>query len=378
MRIGIIDRYLLRQFTQTFLICFLSLTGLYIVFDAFTNLEDFLNYAEEAGGLGRLMASYYACRAFFFFDLTAGTITLITAMFTMTWIQRHNELTALMAAGVSRARVALPVIAAAVAVAVLATVNRECVVPRFRNELSRSPGDLVGRTAQRLEPHSDARTDVYIRGESTIAREQRIKRPSFLLPPGLDAYGSVIDAENAFYRPPGRGRPGGYLLKNVAQPKGLDQRPSLYLDGEPVLITPCDAPDWLKPDECFLVSGVSFDLLTEGTGYASTAQMIAGLHNPSLNFGADVRVDIHARIVQPFLDVTLLFLGLPLVLSRESRNVFVAIGLCVLVVSVFVGTTLAAQYLGRACLISPPALAAWAPLFLFVPLATALAGGMWK
>ena len=38
----IIDRYLLRQFLQTFLICYLSLTGLYIVFDAFTNLEDFL------------------------------------------------------------------------------------------------------------------------------------------------------------------------------------------------------------------------------------------------------------------------------------------------------------------------------------------------
>ena len=37
----IIDRYILRQFVQTFLFCFLSLTGLYVVFGAFTNLDSF-------------------------------------------------------------------------------------------------------------------------------------------------------------------------------------------------------------------------------------------------------------------------------------------------------------------------------------------------
>ena len=42
----IIDRYLLRQFLHTFVICFLSLTGLYIVFDAFTNLEAFMHCAK--------------------------------------------------------------------------------------------------------------------------------------------------------------------------------------------------------------------------------------------------------------------------------------------------------------------------------------------
>ena len=48
----IIDRYLLRQFIQTFLICFLSLTGLIIVFDAFTNLDSFLKCAGKHGGPG--------------------------------------------------------------------------------------------------------------------------------------------------------------------------------------------------------------------------------------------------------------------------------------------------------------------------------------
>ena len=42
----IIDRYLLRQFTQNFVVCWVSLTGIFVVFDAFSNLEAFLQFAK--------------------------------------------------------------------------------------------------------------------------------------------------------------------------------------------------------------------------------------------------------------------------------------------------------------------------------------------
>ena len=99
------------------------------------------------------------------------------------------------------------------------------------------------------------------------------------------------------------------------------------------------------------------------------------MKNPSLDFGADVRVAIHARIVNPLLDITLLFLGLPLVVVRESRNVFMAIGMCVGVVSTFLLVVIGFQQLGSAYLLSP-ALAVWLPLMIFVPLAVWLADSM--
>ena len=380
MYLKIIDRYMLRQFIQTFLICYLSLTGLYIVFDAFTNLEDFLQAAEKHGGLWNLMGPHYAYRSLFFFDRTAGMLTLVAAMFTVTWIQRHNELTALMAAGISRVRVILPVTSAAVVIAFLATANRELLIPRFREELARTPQDLMGTRAKQLQPRRDYETDILIRGGATFAALARIRDPKFLLPITLDDYGKQLVAANAYYCPPEGDRPGGYLLEKVRQPKDLADRPSLCLGKWPVVITPRDAPGWLKPDQCFVVSNVDFEQLTGGTGwrqFSSTAQLIRGLRNPSLDFGADVRVAIHSRVVQPFLDITLLFLGLPLVLSRQSRNVFIAIGLCVLVVSIFVLITLALQQLGASYLLDP-ALAAWAPLMLFVPVAVAMAHAMWE
>ncbi|NIP85400.1 MAG: LptF/LptG family permease, partial [Planctomycetales bacterium] len=76
----------------------------------------------------------------------------------------------------------------------------------------------------------------------------------------------------------------------------------------------------------------------------------------------------HARFVKPILDVTLLFLGLPLVLSRQTHNLFVSIGLCVLLVLVYMIVILGCHYLGASLKIGP-ALAAWIPVMIFVPLA---------
>ena len=372
----IIDRYILRQFVQTFLICFVSLVGLYVVFDAFTNLESFLKAAGDSGGLLGIIASYYAYQSLAFFDMTAGILALIAAMFTITWLQRHNEMTALMAAGVPRFRAALPVIIAASSIAVLATVNRELIMPRYRAELRRKPSDLAGEVSRSFESRYDEQTDIVIRGDAAYPATQRIGKPTFQLPPTLASYGSQLIAENAFFRPPERDRPGGYLLVSVKQPRDLTSRDSLKLDGRPVILMPKDF-DWLKDDECFVVSKASFDLLTEGLEYASTARMIAGLRNPSIDFGPGTRVAIHARMVHPFTDITLLLLGIPLVMTRENRNIFKAIGLCVLVVAIFVLVLMAFQYLGTTYLI-PPHLAAWAPLLVFVPVAVAMSSSMWK
>lgn len=375
----IIDRYLLSQFLKTFLICYISLTGLFIVFDAFTNLEDFIRSAEKGGGLAKLMCTHYAYQAIFFFDRTSGFLVLVAAMFTVAWLQRHNEMTALLAAGVSRIRVIKPVLWAAVGITLLGAVSREVVIPRFREDLAKRPQDLVGDVAQELPTTCDNQTDIYIGGRSTYADRKRIHHPDFLLPARLSDYGRFLTAEDAYYKPPEGKRPGGYLFTQLEKPKDLYQRPSLLLDGQPVLITPRDAPDWLKQDECFVVSGVTFEQLTgaKSRQFCSTAQLIRSLKNPSFESGANDRIAIHSRFVQPLLDLTLLFLGLPLVLTREGRNVFLAMGLCGVLVAGFMVLGILCQQLGKSYVISS-ALAAWAPLMIAVPIAVGLSDAMGK
>lgn len=370
----IIDRYMLRQFVHVFLICFISLTGLYVVLDAFSHLDEFLHYAESQGSLVGVLVEYCFYRSIGFFERLSGVISLIAAVFTVTWIQRHNELTALMAAGISRARVVQPVIAACITIALFTAAGRELLIPRLRTELSRDSHDLMGESAQQLHPRTDNQTGILLRGAHTIAKDNRIVQPSFLLPADAGVWGTQLTAAAAIYQPPHDGHPGGYLLKEVKDPPGIATKASLEIGGAPVVITPRDAPDWLEPNECFVKSDVTFEQLTGGQQwrqFSSVGDMVAGLKNPSLDYGADVRVAIHVRVTQPLFDVTLLFLGLPLVLARESRNMFLSIGMCVGLVSVYSLTVLSCQYLGTIYVLSP-ALSAWLPLLFYVPLAVAM------
>lgn len=374
----IIDRYLLRQFIHVFLICFISLDGLYVVFDAFSNLDEFLHYSEkDGGGLLAMMGEFYAYRTILFFEQISSMLTMIAGMFTVTWIQRHNELTALMAAGVSRTRIIVPIIAAAACTSLGASAAREFVIPQLSDELGRDAKNLRGEAGLELKPRLDFETNVLLHGKVAYANEQRVNEPSFMFPASLYGQGRQLAAENAYYLPRQADRLAGYLLRGVIRPQNLAEQPSIEQGGRPLLITPHDA-DWLKPDECFLVSNVNFDQLTGGEGFkkfSSTRQLIAALTDPSLglagDYGADVRVKIHARIIQPFMDMTLLFLGLPLVLNGTNRNVFVAIGLCGAVCTAFMLVSMGFQYLGAAAMLRP-ALAAWAPLVMFVPIAVGM------
>jgi lipopolysaccharide export system permease protein len=373
-RLLIIDRYLLRQFVQTFLICFCSLTGLYIVIDSFTNLEEFITYARDNGGLLSVMGEYYAYRVLSFFDSTSQVIALIAAMFTVTWIQRHNELTALEAAGIPKSRVVKPVIATVLVIVLLAAANREWVIPSVREKLSYNAQDLGGSRGKSLVPRYDFKTGILLRSSGQVfANEKRIHKPDFQLPEGLDRYGPRLIAENAYYRPPEGDRPGGYLFTGVTLPRGLDAEPSLPIDNPPVVLTRRDHA-WLRPGECFVASDVSFEYLAADSNWrqlSSTYELIDGLSNRSLDYGAGERMAIHARLVQPLLDMTLLFLGLPLVLSRSNRNVFLAIGMCLALVVAFMLVVMGCKYLGASYWLEP-SLAAWLPLMIFVPCAVAL------
>jgi lipopolysaccharide export system permease protein len=354
------------------MICFLSLAGLYIVIDGFGHLDHFVDYADKHGNLLATIGEYYAYRSLAFFDWMSGILALVAAMFTVTWIQRHHEMTALLAAGIPRLRVLRPVLFAAICVSFLAVANRELVIPQTREQLATDTKNLGGQQAAKIQSRFDSQTDILIGGDTIVIADQKIVRPSFVLPFGLDRYGRQLSAAEARYLPDRDGLPGGYLLTGLTAPKVLLSQPALELDGRPVIFTPASAP-WLGPNEVFVASGVSFELLAAGStwrDYASTRELIDELRRPSTDLGADVRYAIHSRLLQPMLDTTLLFLGLPLVVSRGNRNPFFAIGLCVGVVALFMVVKLGCHSMCLTGWLKPP-LAAWLPLMVFAPIAVA-------
>lgn len=375
----IIDRYITRAMLHAFMIVFVSLAGLYLVFDAFTNMEEFISHAAEAGGLVRVLGGYYGCRLVWFFDATSPVITLAAAMFAISWLERHNELTALLAAGVSRWRIARPLVIVAGSVAMVAAVSREAVLPRIRQAFARNAQNLRGDQPQPFDARYDHRSDILFRGRSAQAGTCRIEAPSLLMPPELSELGPQIDAEEAFWLPADQRHPAGYLLVGVKEPHDIDRCPPITRGGRTVVATPSGA-DWPAPGQCFIASDVTFEQLIGSTNwsqYSSTPELLAAIRNPSLGVGADIPLRVHARAVAPFLDMALVMLGVPLVLGPGRRGIFMAVGLCVSMTMLFFVVVLGAHALATADILSP-SVAAWVPLLVLASLAAWRAQPLWQ
>lgn len=375
----LIDRYIGRAQLHAFFVVFVSLAGLYFVFDAFTNMEEFLSHAAETGSLAKVLASYYGCRLIWFFDATSPVISLASAMFALSWLERHNELTALLAAGVTRWRIARPVLVFSALVAVAAATNRELVIPQIREAFARNAQDLRGELVQPFEPRYDNRTEILFRGRGAQAMRSRIDQPSLLMPPQLGSYGPQITAAEAFWKPADGDHPAGYLLRGVREPADIDGLPTMHCGGTAVVLSRA-AATWLQSRECFVVSDVTFEQLIGSMNwsqYSSTLDLVQAIRNPSLGVGADIPLRVHARFVAPLLDMALVMLGIPLVLGPSRRGVFVAVGLCVAMTVIFFLTVMGSHALVAGDAFSA-SIGAWIPLLLLAPLAAWRAQPMWQ
>jgi len=375
-----IERYLLQLYVKVLLLSLLCLFGLLVVIDLFGNFDEFISYGRRPGSGGVLwvVCQYYGPRLLWLFDKIGGMLAMVSVAFVLTLLMRSNELTALMAAGISPSRVMRPLLVASAIVAVLGVVNRELGLPSIRDSLASNAQDWLGETARKCTPRYDLRTDILISGKSTFAKDHRIAEPLFRLPQEFAAWGPQISAENAFYLLESREHPAGYLLRGVRQPVDLVQQASVPHAGRTVLYSPADTP-WLKPGECFVASVVTFEQLTVGGSwrqYLSTVELIGGIRQQTIEAGADVRLIVHARFVQPLLDVSLVLLGIPLVLSRSGRNIFLAAGIGGALVGTMMIVELVCHAVGSNYLLDAT-LAAWLPLLIFGPLAYASARPLW-
>ncbi|MCA9179531.1 MAG: LptF/LptG family permease [Planctomycetales bacterium] len=374
----LIDRYVLRLFVKVLLVCFFSIAGLFIVVDAFSNVDEFVACAKQSGGAGAVLWNFYSARMLSLFNFSSGLLVLVAGMFTITWLHRTNEFTALMAAGLPKFRIVAPLLIAATIVSLLNAASRELLIPRFRDELSRGWRELAGEYQEPVSPKYDNETNVWFDGKHVDDQRREIIEPTLMLPFAIRGVGKQLTAAVATYRPPAADQPEGYLLTGVNQ-AALREEPSLRLGERVVVYSPKDTP-WLQPDQAFIASHLTYTHLTADKAWrqwSSSRQLIGALQNPSVDFGRNVRVAVHSRFVKPLLDVTLLFLGLPLVLSARKRSVFAAAGICFLLVSAFYVVVLCCQMLGSNWLISP-ALAAWCPVMIFTPVAYANSIALWQ
>jgi lipopolysaccharide export system permease protein len=355
----IFDRYLFKRYAHVFAITFMALFGLFVIIDAFTNVDEFLSRHTSSLLMLSHMLRFYAFRGCQFFLMIGGTVTVISAVVVFSLVQKHGELNPILSAGIPTYRLVVPVLWATLFVEGLMVLDQELVIPNIASQLQLSAGNVKG-VIREVEPATDFSTRITVAGRRMSLTDRRLDDAEFVLPvPTVVEELTTVKAREAVYHQ-GRGpRPNGWLLTGVT-PRHSNLR--LTPEGSKLVMP------WTLPEQMFIATDVSFDRLYHGDKnfeLLSTAELMRRVKNPSFAAVSIQRKSmyLHTRFTNPVIDTLVVLLTIPFVARRESRALLINMALCAAAMTGVFAVRETFRYLGGINVVTPD-LAAWAPVVI--------------
>jgi len=368
--VKILDRYVTFTFLSTFGLVLLFVLGVFVVLNVFSEVDDLLEARADLEAVGRtvpgVLIEYYAVSIPFFLLRLLPIITLISASIALVRLMRGNEITPMIVAGRSPARIVRPIYIAAGLVTVFMLVMQEWAVPQMAQSRSRLNLLVKGNLQGELDD----------------------------IPPLIDEAGNTWSSDSYYptrrvienvavlrYRDPVSGRHLGTLVADRATWKEEGPRGAGWYPENGKLYPMESSPDFGRI--IALDPGVPLD--TEITA----KELELEIHRDSRDAGMMQSISEAARMVElypelprqgvafhrlitwPLANLLLIMLGLPLIFRMGERNMFVGVGLAMGICAVyFVVDRMFLDLGGRGAM--TPAFAAWIPIVLSVSIIVAL------
>jgi lipopolysaccharide export system permease protein len=370
----ILDRYVASSFVKNYILSFMILVGLYVTLDMLFNFDDLMAIQTKGGYTGaetiwpllRTLGDYYFYQIFLFFVQLSGIIPIVAAAFTLMRMSRQNELSAILSAGVPLLRLAWPIIAASIVLNALLLVDQELVIPLMIPKLVRSHNE-AGQASTNAAPIGSMRdgernlllASKYIPDPEhpSMVEVTIIQRNEEFLPT------AQITAERADWEETANG--GQWRLTHARIMTGLEPHGKTKVEDY-------DKPykGTITPEEVALYrSNAYVNLLS--------TERINQLLDPSRqqSYGANQLLRVkHTRFTQPLMNIILLLLAIPCVLTREPGKLKSAAMKCLVLSGsamgcIFLCAMIAGQPPKPQWADQWPAVMAWIPILLFGPLA---------
>jgi lipopolysaccharide export system permease protein len=376
--VKLIDRYMFRGFAYSFLVVFVSMVGLAIMVDMVLNIDEFTKKGTggELGPTGWTLVGHigrhYFFRMFEYFQWLCGAAMLVGGAFAVARLNKHNELVAFKASGISAYRLLAPVIVTGVFVSVFYVLNQELIIPRIIDHLvtkrsaarSGSGGEVQfvrdGSNALFKAPRYVARDKAM---EATITRDasgkviRRVPVQIVVRGPKNETL-LIISADRAVYDKHQKAwiLEGGTQWEATVKTRDDEGRP--MHDVTPVSIFASD----LTPQKLLRQQK------RDSYRYLSFAQIRELLATATLSMPERCEVVMHQHFSKPILNLVILLLGLPLVVGQEGKNYFISVMVCIgLFVAALGVDFIAAEWAGGGHI--APILGAYLPVLLFTPVA---------
>ena len=356
----LLDRYVAGEFLFSYLIVTAVLVSLRLLIDLFLYLDEFVEPHSAAAAvgvftvLGRIF-DYYAPQTLAYFRDFSGWNVVVAAAFALMRMKRQNELTAVLASGVSLKRLIAPVVLLGFALNLLMVLDQELILPRFADQLVRRHDE----TEQlRMVPIYFVRDqDGSLLCAVQFDPQQRVMHNMLLIRRADRRMIGKLTAEQAHW-------------------DEANQHWNL-VNGRYEAVFDADAPATDQqhvPVDIYQSDHLTADYLwLQRNARSKSLMSIADLNaiKPLLKEAdrREAESEIHFRFTDPIINMVMLLMGLPLLISRERRSTKTAIFLCLIGAGGCFVTTFACKLLvGTGVpVLSDPLISAWVPIIIFLP-----------
>lgn len=351
-----VDKYIVKAFIPSFIICMFAICGIYIVVDVIQKIDDFI----EMGGKALSMAThYYALMIPVFITQLFPAITLISVSLVLMRFVKNNEILAMQVAGINLYRILLPVFVLSVFLSFMAVANQELLIPKFAEELARVEQTTFEDKEKNNIIMEDSDNNLLLRVWTLNVIEESLT--------SVYAVGKYENGKKKF-------------TISAKEGKWIDGNKWLLLNA--VKHNYDEAGKWVAPaiqmDEYFLETTLTPQQLNT-VDINSTMKSFKELRVLCKNEPENQRfsVMLHSRMAYPLTNFILLFLGIPVIVGfdRMSKNIFLRVGLSILICCAFFVLSYICANLGNMGILHP-VLAAWLPIVIFGCIGLMLFDGM--
>lgn len=151
----------MRNFLSSALMWFVVFMALRIIIDLLVNMHQFAKKDQLFEQTLSDILTYYTYQPLVYFTELGGIIIIASATFTLAMMNRTNELTAMLASGVSLHRVIWPIVICSVLLSGLIVVDQEFLMPRYGDKLIRDRDDAQGKESFEVRLITDGDNSVW-------------------------------------------------------------------------------------------------------------------------------------------------------------------------------------------------------------------------
>jgi len=341
----ILDRYIIKNFLLPFFYCLSLFIFLYIIIDLFGHLDEILKHKVPV----LILQEYYLSMIPFIILHTTPIASLISTIYVISAMNRHDEITAMRAAGINIFRILTPFICIGIAISISVFAISEKILP-----ISMKNAHAIKENYIEKEKHDKTRNKktinniaMYDKGNRLIFIESYDMHTSTAKGITIlkqDKTGSVGEKMNARE---GRWTGVSWELSNLLVYK-LDNIGRI--EGNPLFFETKNI-DMESPKE-LISKGTNYEFMS----FKDLSNYINNFSGASPEIINKLRVDLHQKISLPFTSLVIILIGSAFAIKVRQRGKTAAIaGIGMGIVLGFIYYALMATFiaLGKGGILAP-------------------------